>query len=227
MTHSKAIVTIGSTQDFAGLARQVGAEYRPLQPTEELPAIELFRLHKYQEHYDQVLYVGTDPFAASFELFERHAEGSVFRIDWNVFLVDKFCPRIFKPADGDTSNQAAYDLIESRIQKREGGAGTELKSIFAYLGYPGCQRCAATAQRMDLNGVQWCRDSFATIVNEIVSNVRANGIPINPRAIKGIKSMLTIAIERAEGFHKLTHKPTLFAAKKYLEWKPGLFEPPG
>ena len=221
MTLSRALVTIGNSQDLSAYAEKWGAAYRPLERQEAHPAHELFRLDKYQQHYDQLLFVGDTDFQNTENLFALES-GHTIHDSFALFVVTKSMTRIFeKPPTGTLLLEAGVrSLILSRIPPIGYGPGTELDKIFKWLGFPSCRRCTSTARKMDLDGTDKCRSNFETLVARITTNVRANRIVVDDRAKAGIESLLEIAIERAEGKNTVTQTATLAAAKTYLAFVP-------
>lgn len=224
MTPSKVIVTIGCETDLTEYAKEVGAEYRPLEPFGDSPEHELYRIHKYQELYDQVLFVGDRDFKWTQDLFKYQEEaGTIIRDGFALFILGKASPRIFEPVfEKVLTLTEIRNLIDSRINaglKPDEGAGAELAKIFAWLGFPGCQRCARTARTMNMRGTDWCRENYEYLIGVITNNVKANGIEVNEQATDGIKAMLTIAIERADGTDTVKQQATLVAAKVYLAFR--------
>lgn len=49
--------------------------------------------------------------------------------------------------------------------------GTRLKLIFASYGAKPCERCKATAAKMDRHGAEWCRENADDLIAEIKSNI--------------------------------------------------------
>jgi len=220
---SRVIVTIGNGQDLSSYAAQVGAEYRKLERRKDNPETELFRLNKYHGAYGGMMFVGNMPFRWTEDLFEYQSRmGGVIRHQFTLFVVDKFTPKIFAPVSEKVTPTEIRNLIDSRIYagiKLDEGAGAELAEIFAWLGFPPCQRCARIARTMNMRGPVWCRENYDYLFSVIVGNVKANGITIGKQAKEGVRSMLTIAIERAEGTRTAKQQATLAAAKVYLAFK--------
>lgn len=218
---SKALVQIGNRQDLSGYAEFVGAKYFKLTANKNQPQIlDAFRVHKYQTTYDQVLYVGRKAFLFPVDVFAAHQSGKVGRLKSDIFLVDSQCPRIFQPPEGGFTLEQASQAIESRITesyaiglKSPGGVGTELKQILSDAGAPPCFRCAKTAAKMDLYGIQWCADNMESLIDEIAGNAKASEyLMIRAAARAGdivgalrpaIRSQLQEAIDRA----RLDHPP--------------------
>ncbi len=87
------------------------------------------------------------------------------------------------------------------------GPGTEIKTMTSQMGVPACMRCAAYAAKMDLWGVEGCKEHFEEIVAHLEEEAKRlgwfkwvqagakavlNGLPKTPRGL------VEEAIRRAE-----------------------------
>ncbi len=79
---------------------------------------------------------------------------------------------------------------------RGGGAGTELKAIFAAARCAPCQQCRETAEKMDRNGPKWCEANLAELVAEIKEN---------KKSAKCFPNLVTFAIQEWSLSKKLAH----------------------
>jgi len=179
-TKKKVLVTIGSDQDFKGYAEYVGAEYRALDPTNKVPFVDLFRLKKYQDHYDELVYIGPKRVLLNVDLFKEHVEGSVGRVGLDLLVVDKTSPQIFEHPDADFDVKQAGGVINSRITKAykienaSDGPGTQFKNLLRKAGVGSCYRCSVTAAEMNLKGPDWCESEFDALVKRILKNAKAS-----------------------------------------------------
>lgn len=83
------------------------------------------------------------------------------------------------------------------VDRKDGGAGTELKKLLKLVGItasPNCS-CNARAARMDDEGIQWCKDNVDQIVSWLKEEASKRHLPfanfIGRRIVK-------LAISRAE-----------------------------
>lgn len=121
----------------------------------------------------------------------------------------------------DSANsQLGLAVISEKLTTVEETPGTELSKIFQYLGFPSCQRCKATAKKMDENGIEWCKENKNKLLKEIESNVKANRIKVGLKERTGIKTLLNIALQRAESGETVLQETQLKLAKTILQWIP-------
>jgi hypothetical protein len=77
------------------------------------------------------------------------------------------------------------------------GAGTELKKLLGLIGIkatPNC-KCNARARRMDLEGIQWCKDNVELISGWLAEESANRGLPYI--ALAG-RRLIKFAIRKAE-----------------------------
>jgi hypothetical protein len=79
-----------------------------------------------------------------------------------------------------------------------GGPGTELKAMLAARGYEACLGCQMYARKMDLWGVQGCRDRRAEIVARLQAQAAELGLAASLAAWAGAGWFVDEAIRRAE-----------------------------
>ena len=175
---SRIVVSIGNGRDLSDFAKEAGAKYKALEPRENPAALDLFRLHPAQLKFHQLLFVGQGKFTPLPSIFDNQKPGQIIREGFDLILVDRSCPYIFKPVAGEMSGREVYSLIDSRINGVSlGGVGTELaKIIFRDYRRRSCSLCKKTLTKMNENGIQWNIDTFEDRVDEIASNAKNTGI---------------------------------------------------
>ena len=177
MTQNRLIVTIDNDQDLSDYAKSTNAKLIRLESRNKPKELDWFRLDKYQKRYDVLMYIGEAEFDEDPNLFEKHLPGKIYRDKFDVIVLDKTSPRIFKPVYKRLLGQQVRDLVNARIEGQDEallvGVGTELKKVLSRkYKAPPCELCNITASKMDSRGVRWCQDNFQVLVHEINDNAK-------------------------------------------------------
>lgn len=106
----------------------------------------------------------------------------------------------------DTSHTSYPSSPKSQKIETSCGVGTELKKLLKLMGItasPTCS-CNARAKTMDDNGIQWCEDNKATIVEWLQEEANKRNLPFSHIVAK---IMLNLAIKKAQKCVKTSINP--------------------
>ena len=142
---------------------------------------------------------------------------SPFSVEWEIDAVEAEVPSspqcVLDPFTPPPQNTGAAQLMAMALKS---GPGTQLKFIFAELGFPPCQRCSRLAAEMDMRGAKWCRDNRQSLRNAIEENSRRLGIRSGVISRLGTDTLLKIAIQRAEGKSNVFQSAIIKTAKYFV-----------
>ena len=223
---SKVVLELDNKSHVKSQCEKLSIPYRHLAKSQEMPELELFRIHRYIENYDQVLFLPKGLHPENIEqIFESHQEGKLGKYRDKCFLADKSSLEAFRPPKDELTRSQCISHILNKspdtydLQIETRNAGSELKSIFKYMGFPTCGACSRLSSEMNAKGIDWIEENYDDVVEKIAQNAKRLGNKGGRLMDYGISKILDIAIRKAKKEHALLDDTTLIAAKTFISIK--------
>ena len=223
---SKVVLELGSESHVKSRCEKLSIPYRHLVKSQEIPELELFRIHKYIENYDQILFLpkGLHPENIG-QMFKSHQGGKLGKYRDECFLADKSSLKAFEPPKNELTRSQCISCILDKspdtydLQIETRNVGSELKSIFKYIGFPTCGACSRLSLEMNAKGIDWIEENYDQVVQKITQNAKKLGNRGGRLMDYGISKILDIAIRKAKKETGLLDETTLIAAKTFISIK--------